>query len=370
MEKSSKFKRFLTRVGEVRLAQIWDKFRKLFNVCWKVGTAMIAVILAITLIEEGISWAQWQFGLKHLYWDDEDLGRNIEVRHFSDDLYATYDKLTDKRISPKMCWISGVPEKDSLTVFCDKAGKRGYLNVNTGQVVINGQYKHAWHFSEGLAAVVADNGKVGFINYDNEMVIPAVYDYVVDYDYLFLDGICVLPDGKTHKYGAIDKQGIVKLPMEYSRIFKICNESTWYLRKDGKCGLAGEDMNIIFEPVYDNIDSQPWDGNAYVTKDGVKQLVTFEGEILLPFVVDEVVPLEYIIGIDEEDNDIYEQHPYLSAILVDYLNWGVMDSRTGKIIVPAIYSDVNMISKELILAEIDGNEDSNVLFTATGRMIE
>ena len=41
------------------------------------------------------------------------------------------------------------------------------------------QYKHAWHFSEGLAAVVADNGKVGFINYDNEMVIPAVYEFVM-----------------------------------------------------------------------------------------------------------------------------------------------------------------------------------------------
>ena len=41
------------------------------------------------------------------------------------------------------------------------------------------QYKHAWHFSEGLAAVVTDNGKVGFINYDNEMVIPAVYEFVM-----------------------------------------------------------------------------------------------------------------------------------------------------------------------------------------------
>ena len=38
--------------------------------------------------------------------------------------------------------------------------------MNTGRVVIDGQYKHAWHFSEGLAAFVADNGK---------MVIPAIY---------------------------------------------------------------------------------------------------------------------------------------------------------------------------------------------------
>lgn len=60
-------------------------------------------------------------------------------------------------------------------------------------MVIEGQYNHAWHFSEGLAAVVADNGMIGFINHDNEMVIPAIYDYVVDYDYLFEDGVCVIP---------------------------------------------------------------------------------------------------------------------------------------------------------------------------------
>lgn len=370
MKKESKFRKFLTRVGEVSLAQIWEKFRKPFSVCWKVGTAMIALILAITLIEEGISWAQWQFGLKHLYWADEDLGRNVEVRRFSDDLYATYNKSTDKRISPKMRWISGVPERDSLTVFCDKEGNRGYINVNTGEVVIDGQYKHAWHFSEGLAAVVADNGKVGFINHDNEMVIPAVYDYVSDYDYLFRDGFCILPDGGTNKYGAIDTLGKMKVPMEYSRIFKTYEESTWYIRKDGKCGLADKNMDIIFEPIYDNITSQPWDGNAYLTLNGVKQLVTFDGEVLLPFVVDEVLPMQYISGVDEEGHDVYEQHPYLSAVLVDYKHWGVMDSRTGKTVLPAIYSDLDLVSKDLIMAEVDGNEENNILFTVAGKRVE
>ena len=75
-------------------------------------------------------------------------------------------------------------------MFCDKEGKRDYLNVNIGRVIIDGQYKHAWHISEGLAAVVADNGKVGFINHDNEMVIPAIYDYVLEYDNLFKGYMC------------------------------------------------------------------------------------------------------------------------------------------------------------------------------------
>lgn len=368
MEKKSRFRRFLTRVGSVRLSQIWDKFRKPFNFCWKAGLAIFAIVFVIQLGEALIDTCKDHLGLTHYYWGDEDLGKNIEIRHFSNNQVATYNKITDERLSPKVRWISCVPERDSLTVFCDKEGKRGYLNVNTGKVVINGQYKHAWHFSEGLAAVVADNGKVGFINYDNEMVIPAVYDYVVDYDYIFEDGICVLVDGLTNKCGAIDRQGNMKLPMEYSRIFKAYNESTWYIRKDGKCGLTDSDMNIIFEPVYDNIRSNSSDNNAYLTLNGVKQLVSFDGEVILPFVIDQTWPLKYMVKYHDDMADEYELHPYLVEVMIDYNCHGVMDSRSGKMVIPAIYSDITMISKDLLMAEVNGDEENNVVFTTDGKM--
>ena len=134
--------------------------------------------------------------------------------------------------------------------------------MNTGKVVIDGQYTHGWHFSEGLAAVVVEKGKVGFINRRNKMVIPPVYDHITDFDYLFKDGVCIMPDAETNNYGAIDKSGTLRLPMEYSRIFKSYNERTWYVRKNGKCGLVDADMNVIFEPIYDNIRSNPRERNA------------------------------------------------------------------------------------------------------------
>lgn len=62
---------------------------------------------------------------------------------------------------------------DGITSICQQI--RFMACSALEEVVIDGQYKRAWHFSEGLAAVVADNGKVGFVNYDNEMVIPAIY---------------------------------------------------------------------------------------------------------------------------------------------------------------------------------------------------
>ena len=370
MGKKSKIMGFFTRLKSVRLGQIWDKFRKPFNFCWKAGLAAVAVVVVIQLAEALITTCRNHLGLTYYYWCDENLGRNIEIRHFSKNQVATYNKITDKRLSPKVRWISGVPDRDSLTVFCDKEGKRGFLNVNTGRVVIGAQYEHAWHFSEGLAAVVADNGKVGFINYDNKMVIPAVYDYVEDYDYLFINGACVLANGQTDMYGAIDTLGNLKLPMEYSCIYKGYNESTWHVRKDGKCGLADSGLNIIFEPKYDNISVNAPEGSAYLTLNGVKQLVAFDGEVLQAFVIDEAWPLKYMVRYNEDKADEYEMHPYLIKVLVDYGNLGVMDSRNGKIVIPAIYTDIKMISKDLIMAEINGNEENNVVFNTSGKIVE
>ena len=367
MEKSSKFKRFLAKAGDVRLGQIWDKLRKPFNFCWKTGLAIFAVLFIIRLSEALVDTCKDHMGLTHYRWLDEDLGKNIEIRHFSNNQAATYNKITDERLSSKVRWISCVPERDSLTVFCDKEGKRGELNVNTGKVVINGQYNHAWHFSEGLAAVVSDNGKVGFINYDNEMVIPAVFDYVAGYDYLFIGGVCVLMDGETNKYGAVDMTGSVKLPMEFDNVFKNYNESTWYLKKDGKTGLADADMNVIFEPLYDRIVSQPADSSAYLLRDGVKKLVSFNGEVIYPFVIEEAWPLEYKAASGGENE--YVQHPFLMEVMVDFDSRGVMDSRTGKMIIPAVYTDIEMISRGLIMAEVDFCDEFNIIFTVDGRRL-
>ena len=368
MEKKSKFREILAKAGEVRLAQIWNLLKKPFNFCWKLGLALVGICLVVVFVALGYEWIREVTGCVYYDWLDESLGDNVEIHYFSNNQCAACDSETGERLSPKVRWISSVPERDSLTVFCDKDDKRGFLNVNTGKVVIEGQYKHAWHFSEGLAAVVADNGKVGFINYDNEMVIPAVYDYLPSQDYLFKGGVCIICDANTGKYGAIDKHGEQKLPMEYSYIFKGYDESTWYIRKNGKCGLADSDMNIIFEPVYDNVSSRPADRTAFLTKDGVKQLVTYDGEVLQPFVIDESWTLDY--SINTESGYVTITHPYLQEVMVDYRCRGVIDSRTGKVVIPAIYTDIVMISKDLLMAELDGNEEHNILFDTTGKQVE
>lgn len=239
MKIRTKYKTLIAKIKDTRLGQIWDSLKAPFNFCWKAGAVVFLVVVSICLLEGAWNKCSNYFGLKHYYWCDEDLTENIEIQRFSNNQVATYNKITDQRMSPKVRWISCVPDRDSLTVFCDKEGKRGFLNVNTGKVVISGQYKRAWHFSEGLAAVVGENGKVSFINYDNELVIPMQYDYVEDFDYLFVRGHCVMRDSESGNLGVIDRSGNVVLPFEYTDIFEASeSEDTWYVKKRRKMRVA------------------------------------------------------------------------------------------------------------------------------------
>ena len=72
MEKKSKFKSFLTRIGAVRLSQICDKFRKPFNFCWKAGLAILAIVFTINLVEALVDTCKDHLGLTHYYWGDKD----------------------------------------------------------------------------------------------------------------------------------------------------------------------------------------------------------------------------------------------------------------------------------------------------------
>lgn len=372
MKLKTKFTELLNKVVEVRLGEIWQLFKKLFGLCWKIGFAVVCVVTVILLMVFGIDWVKDEAGLTHYHWEDKKLGENIEIRHYSDQTCLAYNHAECRRVTPRLKWISGVPENDSLTVFCDLDEKRGFLNVNTGEIVIDGQYSKAWHFSEGLAAVVTQNNKIGFINYENELVISDVYDYVDDFDYIFRNGSCVVKDSETGLYGAIDTLGNLRLPMEYSRIVEAHDPGGMlYLRKKGKCGLADKKLNVIFETEYDNV-SLPFSsiGAAYLTKDGVKQLVSFDGKVLSSFVIDSTRSLKYVVKCNSDNDHELAIHPDVVEMIVDFGCHGVMDSHTGEIIIPAIYKDVRMISKDLIMVGLDGSGENYIIFDTKGKIVK
>ena len=144
---------------------------------------------------------------------------------------------------------------DSLAVFCSE-NKRGYYNMYTGEIAIPAQYRRAWIFSEGLAAV-QKNGNIGFIDHKGNVVIDFLYPYHGNplTEFVFDDGHCVVADA------------------------------------DGKCGVIDKSGKWLIQPDYDTVNA--FSEYAIVSKSGVSMQMDYTGKVLNSFVLDSVYELTY-----------------------------------------------------------------------------
>lgn len=90
---------------------------------------------------------------------------------------------------------------DDKYVLVGLNGKYGMASKETGEVVIPTIYDmDSWTFSEGVIPVKKD-GKMGYINENNQSVIPFIYDQADD----FSEGFAVVQ--RYGKYGYVDRYG-------------------------------------------------------------------------------------------------------------------------------------------------------------------
>jgi hypothetical protein len=82
--------------------------------------------------------------------------------------------------------------------------------------------------------------------------------------------------------------------------------------------------------------------------------------------VDITYPLRYVTEYHPESESEYATHPYLVDYEVDSYYHGVLDTRSGKIVIPAIYDSVEMISKDMIKASLGLENIESVVFDING----
>lgn len=348
--------------------------KKALNASWKVSLTIVG-IFALLLI---VKMVDCRFG--RAKWYDKTLSSDVVVRAYKNDTWRVYNKRTGKYTTPKVCWVAGTPDRDSLTVFCDRKGYRGFLNVNTGEIVISAQYGKAWMFSEGLAAVEYGQKKLGFINHDNEMVMSDIPHEPGYFDYLFIDGFCVVEtwqDGESI-YSVYSSRILGKVGDYYS---------ITHLDKDGYMIGWDKDGYWLLDKDYDRVFAEPYDDmeqayamdGVFATRNWLKQHIDFDGTVLEPFLIDYTSTLSYVSGIspehyDEdgcyhEQTDIIEFEPDLVVYHVNEYQ-GLMNARTGKIITPAKYGMIRMISKELLRAEVNIHNDECVVLDRNGKVVK
>lgn len=136
------------------------------------------------------------------------------------------------------------PIDEQGMILAKKDGKEGFIDINEN-ILIPFIYDDVGVFSKSvdLAPAVKDN-KQGFINRKGETIIPFEYDYASYVRYFYEPGIAVLL--KNGKYGVINAENQTIVPFVYSKIdFERGNEFiiAWQQEKWACFSTAGEQLS-------------------------------------------------------------------------------------------------------------------------------
>ena len=208
--------------------------------------------------------------------------------------------------------------RDSLAVFCSE-DKRGYYNMYTGEIAVPAQYRRAWIFSEGIAAVQR-NGMIGFIDHKGNTVIDFNYPYHGNplSEFVFKDGRCVVADTL------------------------------------GKCGVIGKKGEWIIQPEYDDISI--FKEYAIVAKAGVRKQVSYDGTVMNAFVLDDIRRLTYTIKerFENREGEIEYLDKVIDTGLFSYRvggRCGLMDANCNRLTEP-LYQSITAVDKNMFRATL------------------
>lgn len=346
--------------------------KRILKATWKVGLGLLGLGALILGLFVFYVWHENTYG--RAYWKDKTLSKNVIAKGYNNNRMRVWNSQTARYTTEKVRWVSGRPERDSITVYCDAYGNRGFLNCNTGEITLPAEkfrYRRAWQFSNGRAFVICndddDEGVLSIIDHEGNIVMTGL-PWICGSDYVFDDaGLCWMKDSDG-KRGILRIDGTWALEMKYLNIYYTNGEGYRTATDPTGTYLFDPSFNLVFPEPHERIDyASGREGAVFVVDKYQKKLVAYDGTVLEPFVIDSTSDLKYRTQYNEEKPDEYELVSDLVVYRVD--GWeGLMDKHSGKPITPAIYHDFEMISKDLIVAQLC-YEDGSVVMNKRGQIV-
>lgn len=280
------------------------------------------------------SWCQRNLSSNFGYWFDEDDGGKYVYR------------LNDNRIVLRgLDWLF-MPDDDDQPLLCySKGGKRGFLDRNTGEVVVEPQYKHAWLQKDSLAAVVDEDNKVKFIDCKGNIVIAdTTFVYEEGLDYQFENQMCVMTDGKGNR-GLIDRNGRWVVPPRYTSVYSTDKEGYWSLEDvDGYMYVADNNGKLIIDKLSKDV-SVTEDAISVTYEDHTMQLFDFDGKVMVEYAYEDIENIKY--GEDDYDDEALGVCRCLKYEVGDSY-YGLMSPEGHRVTKP-IYTNIEGVGPDLYL---------------------
>lgn len=337
----------------------------LFATSAAVVMGIIAIVFVYAVGDELCSWYKRQ----HYSCDDPNcyentfISRDIYFHNHDDGKGYIYNIRTGEKYLKHVAWIAKPTDKDTLICFSD-GKKRGYFSKNTGKVVIEPKYDHAWIFSDGLASVEED-GYIKFLDARGKVVIDKNMAYIPNMEgYVFHGGYCVIDTDDGEQCGLMDKKGNIVLPLEYSSIHPTNDFKYWRVQKGEEMAVLDNNLKPILPLSECSINIG--DGTIDVTlPDHTMRKYDMNGTLINDFYIANVRMLEYekeeiiyrdnvVNKVDDELTEILEEsyHPKATARLRAYVAGdgyeGLMTADGHKVTMP-LYWEIEALDHDLYL---------------------
>lgn len=273
------------------------------------------------------------------YYDGQYLSRNATYYSRDGRIDGFVETRDGKKTVKGIHWIAKPLGADSLV--CYSNGKvRGYFNMLTGEIAIEPKYKHAWVFSDGLAAV-DDNGWIKFIDAKNNVVIDLKMPYLTGAEgYVFHNGHCVVHNDKRDKFGLIDKKGNWAMKPEYDVIFP--EDSFFVVGKGGMQSVVSHHLKTVLPLMKAKFSVS---GGVIIATMDDHTLCTYNltGELMDNFHISSIEKMMY-----DADEAMASCKKYEAEV-----GWFGLLSPSGKVLTPPVYSEITAIGYNLFFCKRD-----------------
>ena len=356
---------FLSLFGFRRQGKFAKCVWGLFATSAAVILGLIAIIGVYSMGEDVCNWYKRQhYNCYNPYCGaSESLSQDIYFHEHEDGKGYIFNKRTGEKLINHVSWIAEPNGKDSLICYSN-GKKRGYFNKNTGKIVVEPKYDHAWIFSEGLASV-AEDGKIKFIDETGNVVIDNGMAYNPNRDgYVFHGGYCVVATDDGELYGMIDRTGKTVVAQECNFIRPTDDYELWEVRKGKEEAVLDKELKVVvpFMECSIYIDEGTIDATM---ADHTLRKYNLDGSLIHDFYITSVRMLEYQkdeilyrTRTHDDDGDEYDEpyaeeyHPKANARLRAYVagdGYEGLMTADGHIVTMPLYKDIEAIGYDLYL---------------------
>lgn len=280
---------------------------------------------------------------------------------FADDSGCSHPKTTYKAIVctnlPNL-FVANKSDSDSTPIaLLDNTGKKiadlkGYKSIDY------------YSIKKGLMAVTK-NDKVGYINTQGKLVVPAIYDSLIDpddkYDESWAksvsdEGLIVV--AKNGKYGVIDTQNKTIVPFKYAEINNF-SEGMASFRRGDKWGFLNSSGKEVIAPQYRLNGSFAGyygfnEGVVNVSKNDKWGAIDKTGKVVVPIVYDNIQPMsEGLMGVQKGDYWGFVDKNNKTVIPFKY-----PESKVTRLSVNYMGANYFQFEKGLALVSTDAQENS------------